>query len=274
MALSRELVESELFGHEKGAFSGAVSRRTGRFELAGGGTLFLDEVGELSLDMQVKMLRVLQERAFERVGGTQTLRLDARLVLATNVNLEEAVAKGRFREDLYYRINVFRLQIPPLRERRDDVPALVKHFVEQFNRRMRRKIRTVTPPALAALCAHSWPGNIRELRNVVEQAFLRAQDEQLTPDCLSLVAGRQTPASAVTAGAAASGDWPYPAGLEEAKRRFEHRHILRYLEKNGFNVMATARELDTTKVNIYRKMKEFGIRRPGALAEDDDQPDE
>ncbi|MBI2943123.1 MAG: sigma-54-dependent Fis family transcriptional regulator [Candidatus Wallbacteria bacterium] len=266
MALSRELVESELFGHEKGAFSGAVARRVGRFELAQGGTLFLDEIGELSLDVQVKLLRVLQERLFERVGGTQTVRLDARLVLATNIDLEEAVAKGKFREDLYYRINVFRLRLPALRERREDVEALARHFVEHFNGRMRKKIKGISPEAVTALRAHGWPGNIRELRNVVEQAFLRATGDTIEAGALGLT----PPARAAAALAAGTGEPSYPAGLEEAKKLFEARHISRHLEQNGFNVMATARQLDTTKVNIYRKMKEYGIHRPGPPTPEDE----
>ncbi len=257
MALSRELVESELFGHEKGAFSGAVSRRTGRFELARGGTLFLDEIGELSLEVQVKLLRVLQERRFERVGGTQAVRLDARLVLATNVDLDEAVTQGKFREDLFYRINVFRLQVPPLRERREDIPILAQYFLNQLNGQMRRKVGSIDADALKALTSHSWPGNIRELRNVIEQGILRSPGNTLVKDALGLSSSRPS-----AQGKARDEDYPVP--LEEAKKLFEERHIRKHLERKSFNVMATARELLTTKVNIYRKMKEYGIQRPGS----------
>jgi formate hydrogenlyase transcriptional activator len=173
-AIPQGVVESELFGHERGAFTGAVQRRIGRFELADRGTLFMDEVGELPLDIQVKLLRVLQEREFERVGGTMPQRVDVRLVAATNRDLEVEVEEGRFRADLFYRLNVFPVRIPPLRERRSDIPLLVAHFLAQFQRKLAKPLKEVTDESMARLQAHAWPGNIRELQNVLERACVLA----------------------------------------------------------------------------------------------------
>src|SRR5262245_18310111 len=171
-AIPTGLLESELFGHEKGAFTGAVERRVGRFELADGGTLFLDEVGDIPPELQPKLLRVLQEQEFERLGATRTRRVDVRLVAATNRNLEEMVAAGRFRNDLYYRLNVFPITLPPLRERRDDIPRLVRYFVQKLARSMKKRIETVPAEAMDALCAYGWPGNVRELENAIERAVI------------------------------------------------------------------------------------------------------
>jgi transcriptional regulator with GAF, ATPase, and Fis domain len=173
-AIPQGLVESELFGHEKGAFTGALQRRIGRFEMADGGTLFMDEAGELPLDVQVKLLRVLQEQEFERLGSTRAQRVDVRLVAATNRDLEAEVADGKFRADLYYRLNVFPVRIPPLRERRADIPPLVQHFLAQFQRKLAKSLREVTPESLERLLAYRWPGNIRELQNVLERACVLA----------------------------------------------------------------------------------------------------
>src|SRR6266446_947655 len=166
-ALPTSLLESELFGHEKGSFTGAVERRTGRFELADGGTLFLDEVGELEPPMQVKLLRVLEERAFERVGGAKTLQVDVRLVAATNKDLKKLVSEGKFRDDLFYRLSVVTVDLPPLRERRDDIPLLVKSFLDEFSRENNKQVRELTPEAMNMLVAYDWPGNVRELRNAI-----------------------------------------------------------------------------------------------------------
>jgi Nif-specific regulatory protein len=184
MALSEDLIESELFGHEKGSFSGALEARVGRFELADGGTLFLDEVGELSMRVQVKLLRVLQERQIERVGGNWPVDIDVRIICATNADLEKAVQEGRFRQDLYYRMMVFPIRIPPLRERREDIPALVEHYINRFNGRMARKHSGIEDDALAMMVAYDWPGNVRELINVVERAFLIEKGDRITSTSL------------------------------------------------------------------------------------------
>nr|WP_321452124.1 sigma 54-interacting transcriptional regulator [uncultured Carboxylicivirga sp.] len=176
-ALPESLIESELFGHEKGAFTGADQQRKGRFELAHGGTIFLDEIGDLPLPTQVKLLRVIQEREFERIGGTETIKSDVRIVAATNRNLEEQIEKGEYREDLYYRINVFPIFIPPLRERRDDIPILVDHFIDKFNKKNNRKIKRITTSAINMLMVHRWPGNVRELENVIERACIMCKDD-------------------------------------------------------------------------------------------------
>ena len=181
-ALSSGLLESELFGHERGAFTGATGQRIGRFELASGGTLFLDEIGDVPLDIQVKLLRVLQEREFERVGGSRTVRVDVRVIAATHRNLEDLIKEGRFREDLYYRLNVFPLFLPPLRRRKEDIPILVRGFIERFRGIGRTPIRGITPAALRILCDYDWPGNVRELQNVVERAILLARKDVIDID--------------------------------------------------------------------------------------------
>ncbi|MGH9197864.1 MAG: sigma-54 interaction domain-containing protein, partial [Acidimicrobiia bacterium] len=178
-AISAGLVESELFGHERGAFTGALTRKIGRFELADGGTLFLDEIGDLSLDLQVKLLRVLQEGEFERVGGTKTLQVDVRVLAATHENLEAAVHEGHFRADLYYRLNVFPIPIPALRDRREDIPILVRHFVLKYAGRSGKHIEHIPKPTLQALCAYDWPGNIRELANICERSVIISQGPTL-----------------------------------------------------------------------------------------------
>jgi len=180
-ALPENLLESELFGYERGAFTGAMERKLGRFEMANGGTLFLDEIGDLSLATQVKLLRVLQEKEFERLGGTQTIKVDVRLICATHRNLEEMVKERKFREDLFYRINVFPITIPPLRERKEDIPVLVDHFIEQHNKENKKKIKGINREALDMLMAYDWPGNVRQLENIIERAVVLAQKELITP---------------------------------------------------------------------------------------------
>jgi transcriptional regulator with PAS, ATPase and Fis domain len=178
-ALAESLLESELFGHEKGSFTGAAARKDGRFSLADGGTLFLDEIGEISQSLQVKLLRFLQEHEFERVGGTQTIHVDVRVIAATNRNLREEVAKGRFREDLFYRLNVVNIETPPLRDRRSDIPAIAKFFLDRFAKLNDKPVETIAPQALELLCGYDWPGNVRELENAIERAVVLANGVEL-----------------------------------------------------------------------------------------------
>src|SRR6478735_3609856 len=189
-AIPTGLLESELFGHERGAFTGAISQRIGRFELASRGTVFLDEIGEVPLELQPKLLRVLQEREFERLGSSRTLRSEARLIAATNRNLEQLVATQQFRQDLFYRLNVFPIVVPPLRERREDIPVLVRHFAQQFSRRMKKSIETIPAEAMAALTSYDWPGNIRELQNLIERAVILSRGPTLDIPLQSLGAAR------------------------------------------------------------------------------------
>lgn len=253
-AIPDNLFESELFGHERGAFTGAVSTRPGRFELADGGTLFLDEVGELPRDMQVKLLRVLQERAFERVGGVRTLQVDVRVVAATNRDLRQAVDVGQFREDLFYRLHVVPFRLPALRDRPDDIPLLVNHFIERFNRRLGREVTGTTPAAMAALMASSWPGNIRELENVMERAVLLATSSTLS---LSDLPGLSD--STVTEAPESE-----EMGLKEYVRvyttQLERARIQRVLQQEQGNVTHASRKLGISRKSLQMKMKEYGLR--------------
>jgi transcriptional regulator with GAF, ATPase, and Fis domain len=253
MALAQDVIESELFGHEKGAFTGATDRRIGRFEMADGGTIFLDEIGELRQDLQVKLLRVLQERQIERVGATKPVDIDVRLICATNVDLERAVASGRIREDLFYRINVISLKLAPLRERREDIPLLVDHCVRMFNRQMGRDLAGLAPEALSALVNYHWPGNIRELRNVLERAFVLEAAEQITLDSLpfNLVRAAGPPRVDVQAPAVAS----YPRPFVPAREQFERTFILDALKRNEGRISDAAAELELPRKTLYRKIE-------------------
>jgi DNA-binding NtrC family response regulator len=254
-AIGRELVESELFGHEKGAFTGAEARRVGRFEAAHGGTIFLDEIGDMAPETQAKVLRVLQERSFERVGGTKPLAVDVRVVAATHRDLERDVKEGRFREDLYYRLQVVELEMPPLRERLEDVPALAMRFLEQLAERHGRPGRRLAPSALAALAAHAWPGNVRELRNVVERAAVLAAGDEIEAADLML--------SGVRSGAGPADDGTDP-GFAEAKRtaidQFERAFLLRALRENDGNISRTAEAIGMVRQSLQQKIRELGLR--------------
>jgi formate hydrogenlyase transcriptional activator len=243
-ALPATLVESELFGHERGAFTGAVQQKKGRFELAHNGTIFLDEVGELPLEAQVKLLRVLQEHEFERVGGTQTVRVNARVIAATNRNLADDVRRGSFRADLFFRLNIFPIEIPPLRDRREDVPLLAQHFIREFSNRLGRRVEQIDPRALDRLAGYGWPGNVRELANMLERAVILCQGPVLLPTHL-----------AWTATAPASED---VCTLEEAERR----HILKALEQSG-GVLAgprgAAQILGLNRSTLWSRMRKLGI---------------
>ena len=250
-ALPRDLVESELFGHEKGAFTGAAQQRRGRFELADGGTLFLDEAGELPLEAQAKLLRVLQEREFDRVGGTRSLRTDVRVIAATNRDLQARVAAGGFRADLYYRLNVFPIVVPPLRERRDDIPGLVRHFAAKAARKLGRTLEGVSPAFVERASAYDWPGNIRELENLVERASIMSDGAVL--DAVELFS-RASPYE--SAPSVAEGD----ATLEEMERA----HIRRVLERTRWVIegeRGAARVLGLNPSTLRGRLRKLGIRK-------------
>jgi DNA-binding NtrC family response regulator len=242
-ALTETLLESELFGHEKGAFTGAVQGRQGRFELAHGGTLFLDEIGEMSVELQAKLLRVLQEQQFERVGGTRTITVDVRVVAATNRRLEELIRAGRFREDLYYRIGVFPIHIPPLRERREDILPLAEHFLAKFAKRMSVGLRSFSPEARVALSDYDWPGNVRELQNAIERALIISRDSVVTRSDLPF--GASAPAGA------------RPEGRTLAD--VERAAILAALQANQGDRRKTAEQLQISLRTLQYRLKEYGL---------------
>ncbi|WP_302504256.1 sigma-54-dependent transcriptional regulator [Geoalkalibacter halelectricus] len=252
-AIPEDLIESELFGHEKGSFTGATALRKGKFDLAHEGTLFLDEIGDMSLKTQAKVLRILQERKFERVGGSRTIEVDVRVIAATNKNLEEQIAQGNFREDLFYRLNVLPFHVPPLRERKEDIPALAKHFLEHFSRQESREIKSLTPEAVAALKNYSWPGNVRELKNLIERLVIMTPSNEITPAHLpNHLAGRQDGGAIRRSGIDAS-------NFREAKEEFEREFIVQKLEENDWNISRTAEIIDLERSNLHRKIKSFGI---------------
>ncbi|MDR3115740.1 MAG: sigma 54-interacting transcriptional regulator [Treponema sp.] len=247
-ALPESIIESELFGHEKGAFTGATSQRKGRFELAHQGTIFLDEIGELPPQIQVKLLRVLQERELERVGGTATIKVNVRLIAATNRNLEKAVTEGRFREDLYYRLNVFPLQVPPLRERKSDIVLLADHFAEKYAEKNGKLIKRISTPALDLLTSYSWPGNVRELENCIERAVILSNDRvihayNLPPSLQSAVSTKTEPITT----------------LEAALSRLEKELIIEALKISEGNMAAAARRLGITERQMGLRVRHYGI---------------
>ncbi|MDX2199035.1 MAG: sigma 54-interacting transcriptional regulator [Phycisphaerae bacterium] len=259
-ALPEALLESELFGHEAGAFTGATGQKMGRFELADGGTLFLDEIGDVSLSTQIKLLRVLQEREFVRVGGSKTVSCDVRIIAATNRDLKQAIASGEFREDLYYRLNVFPIQLPPLRERRDDIPLLIDHFVTLAAREMGRVRPEIPPDTLQQLTAYRWPGNIREMRNIVERAVLLCDSGVVGAEHLPReISGGASSPSAATAdvGGAAEGD----SASESSLDGYEKAMILRALEANNWNQVQTAKALGISRDNLRYRLKKYQLRR-------------
>jgi transcriptional regulator with GAF, ATPase, and Fis domain len=242
-ALPSGLVESELFGREKGAYTGALTRQIGRFEVADGSTVFLDEVGELSLDVQAKLLRVLETGEFERLGSPKTIKVDVRVIAATNRDLAEEIRKGRFREDLYYRVNVFPIHVPPLRARAEDIPLLVWAFLEEFSSRMGKKITRVPRKTMDAFQRHPWPGNVRELRNVIERGAIITEGETLTMPLLGEATRVEAP----------------PTTLADAERE----HILRALERTGWHIKGAngaAAVLGLNPATLYSRMKKLGIQ--------------
>jgi len=253
-ALPETLIEAELFGHEKGAFTGAYARRLGKFELAHGGTVFLDEIGCLRLDLQAKLLRALQEREIERLGGTRPVAVDVRILAATNLNLKTAVKSRAFREDLYYRLNVVPIHVPPLRERREDIPLLVEHFVRKVARECRRDVRGVSAGALDVLARYDWPGNVRELENVIHRAVVLARGAVIQLQDVPLdVALPET-------GSRLAEDTGLP--LREAWEQFERQYVLRVLEGAQWNVSRAARLLGVHRNTVLAKLSGWGIQRP------------
>jgi two-component system nitrogen regulation response regulator NtrX len=256
-AIPEDLIESELFGHTRGAFTGALASKKGKFELADGGTLFLDEVGDMTLKTQAKVLRVLQEHKVEPVGGTASVAVDVRVIAATNKRLEEEIRKGTFREDLFFRLNVIPFRVAPLRERREDVPLLARHFVAQISAEYGRRPKELTPDALDALAAHAWPGNIRELRNTIERLVIMSPGERIearhlpAPLLSSPEAGQPVPAPASSPEEFAS--------LAAAREDFEKRYIWRKYQDCGGNMSRTAEALQVERSNLYRKMKGYGL---------------
>ena len=252
-AIPFDLLESELFGHERGAFTGAIAQRTGRFELAHKGTLFLDEVGDIPLGLQPKLLRVLQEEEFERLGGTRTYRVDVRLVAATNRGLASMVERNQFREDLYYRLNVFPIHVPPLRERKEDIPLLVRHFVHHFARRMNRTVETISPETMEAFIRYSWPGNIRELQNLMERAVILSDGPVLQIPLRDLETG-------VTA--------PQNGGRHQTLEQAERTHILTTLQDTNWILSGpngAATRLGLNRSTLQFRMKKLGIVRPSIV---------
>ncbi|MEY4582226.1 MAG: hypothetical protein RL701_6929 [Pseudomonadota bacterium] len=260
-AISRELVESELFGHERGAFTGANQRRIGRFEAAHGGSIFLDEIGDMPLETQAKVLRVLEERSVQRVGGNQAIDVDVRLIAATHRDLEADVRRGAFRGDLYYRLKVVEITLPPLRERRPDLPSLVEHFLVRLAERLKRDKQNVSSAALAALARYAWPGNVRELRNVVEQSAVLAAGSTIEVGDLPA----QVVGAAGASVAAVSGN-ALPAGVSfvDAKKRvvedFERNFLLAALREHGGNVSRAATAIGMVRQSLQQKIRELGLR--------------
>ena len=252
-AFAENLLESELFGHEKGAFTGASSRKKGRFELADKGTVFLDEIGELGGDLQVKLLRVLQEKNFERVGGTELVPVDFRLIAATNKNLEEEVEKGRFREDLYYRLNVVKAVIPPLRDRKEDIPLLVKHFIEKYSEIKEGKVEGIDSDAARLLFDHPWKGNVRELENMIERAVILSSGESISASDLPITARRH-----IGAGLDLDGI-PENAGLYETLAIIEKRMIQRAMTLSGNVQSKAAGMLGIGKSGLHQKLKKYEL---------------
>jgi Nif-specific regulatory protein len=247
-ALPETLLESELFGYEKGAFTGAQARKKGRFELADGGTLFLDEIGDLNPTTQVKLLRVLQEREFERLGGLETIKINVRLIVATHKDLEKAITKGEFREDLYYRLNVFTIFMPPLRERRPDVLLLAEHFVEKFEREHHKRIKRISTPAIDMLTSYHWPGNVRELENVIERAVVVCES--------NVIHGHHLPPTLQTA---EGSDTVTRLSLASAMEAYERDLIQDALKTTRGNRAKAAKLLDTTERIIGYKVKNYRI---------------
>ncbi|MGO9480252.1 MAG: sigma-54 interaction domain-containing protein, partial [Candidatus Kryptoniota bacterium] len=246
-AVPDTLLESELFGHEKGAFTGAQYRRKGRFEMADGGTIFLDEIGTISQKMQVQLLRVIETKQFTRVGGNDSISSDFRILCATNRDLEAAVAEGSFREDLYYRLNVFTIYVPPLRERRVDIPPLINHFVKKYAMSMGKPVLDVDSEAMDLLIRNRWPGNIRELENVIERAMVLAQPPAIKPTDLPFQLHESYQDNGIP---------------DDTLTGMEKIHIAKVLDKMGWNITRTADALGIDRVTLYSKISKYGLKKP------------
>jgi len=250
-AIPEELIESELFGHEKGAFTGASERKRGKFDLAHEGTLFLDEIGDMSLSTQAKILRILQEQRFERVGGAQAIQVDVRVLTATNKNLETEIAEGRFRQDLYYRLNVIPIHVPPLRQRKQDIPELAEHFLTDFSQNKGREKKTITDGALKKLLLHDWPGNVRELKNIIERLFIMSPRDSITADDIIPLSSTRT-----------SSEISHLLDMQQLKdsrAAFEKLFIEKKLGECGYNISKTADQIGVERSNLHRKIKSLGI---------------
>jgi two-component system, NtrC family, nitrogen regulation response regulator NtrX len=277
-AIPEELIESELFGHEKGSFTGATEKQVGKFEQADRGTIFLDEVGDMSQKTQAKVLRVLQEQEVERLGSARTIKVDVRVIAATNKNLEEAIDRGEFREDLYFRLNVIPIIVPPLRERRDDIPRLVQHFAKRTTEEHNLKPKRFEPAAMDALSRYRWRGNIRELRNTIERLMIMTpadsvRVEDLPADIRSAESSAaRTPVAAASTETASPGAAPAPARadtqaagvagtLREFKDASERAYLVQKLRENNWNISKTAEIIDTPRSNLYKKLEQYGIKQ-------------
>jgi len=280
-AIPDTLLESELFGHEKGAFTGAISRRIGKLEQCQGGTIFLDEIGDMSLSTQAKLLRILQEKTFERLGGRETLRVDIRFIVATNKDLEEAMVRGEFREDLYYRLNVVSIKIPPLRERKEDIPNLTSYFLKKFNRDLKRKVAGITPSAMGKITSYGWPGNVRQLENVLKRAVLLCQGEWILDDQLLLDVEERREAAEVLKGKTFEGlldslfmelteTSPDREGLDMVSA-IEKGLILRALQKTNGNQVQAASLLGINRGTLRSKMERYHIRKEVLVSEEDNE---
>ncbi|MGB9710250.1 MAG: sigma-54-dependent transcriptional regulator [Thermodesulfovibrio sp.] len=258
-AIPQELIESELFGHEKGAFTGAVERKIGKFELANEGTLFLDEIGDMSLLTQAKLLRVIETQKFQRVGGTKDITVNVRIISATNKDLTEEIKKGNFREDLYWRLNVVPIYIPPLRERKEDIPELINYFINEFNREKGWKKKTVQPQAMKMLQDYDWPGNVRELRNAIERLMIMVPKDVIEIEDIENTGIIKNKVREETY-------FSYTS-LKQARDAFEREFILRKLKENNWNMTRTAEMIGIERSNLYKKIKAFGIVLPKEFSE-------
>ncbi|MBI3989032.1 MAG: sigma-54-dependent Fis family transcriptional regulator, partial [candidate division NC10 bacterium] len=254
-SLPEPLLESELFGHEKGAFTGAVASRPGLFEFANGGTIFLDEVGDLSMNLQAKLLRVLQERQIRRVGGNRFIDVDVRVLSATNRDLQAIVGKGEFREDLYYRLNVIAIPLPPLRERRGDIPLLAQHYVKKYSTSTGKAIKGITPRAMELFEAYSWPGNVRELQNVIERAVVLAEGEYITPTDLPEYLKGKGPAAPLEP----LEDLPLKEAKERQVKVFEREYLVHLLKRHQGNISQAAKAAGVDRKTIHRLLKRHGL---------------
>jgi len=255
-ALPREIIESELFGHMKGAYTGAINDRKGRFELAHGGTVLLDDIDSFSLDLQVKLLRILQHKEFERVGDHKTIKVDVRFIVSTNQDLEKAVVEKRFREDLYYRLNVISIFIPPLRKRKDDLPLLINHFINLYSKENHKKIKTISGDTRDILTRYDWPGNIRELENIIERAVILDTDGIIKDDDLPEILVRSALSSSESSGDKTADNM---SSLKDALKEPEKVYILQVMKEVGWNKKKAAKKLGVNRTTLYNKLKKYNL---------------